>query len=199
MRSSSPAQSLPATAGQQTVTAAVSGLTPNATYHFQLVAYNGVGSNATSDASFATPVSVTVNPAAPRVVNGRYIDLTGNAWGGQPGVSVTILAQPFGQGSPAAVATVLTGAGGNWSYPGRPGIPHQLFRLGGGRDERNADRRRPAGGDAARPLRRAPARPREHRRLAPAALRPAPALGPSAGTRSLAAGSTTVRARSSPT
>ncbi len=37
-------------------------------------------------------------------------------------MSVTIQAQPFGESAPASVATVLTGAGGTWSFPARPQI-----------------------------------------------------------------------------
>ena len=56
------------------------------------------------------------------MVIGHYVLLHGTTWGGQAGVNVAIQAQPFGESAPATVATVLTGAGGNWSFPARPQI-----------------------------------------------------------------------------
>ncbi len=120
--SSTPTQTLAAGSGSTGVSAAVSGLPANSTLHFRLVASSNAGTSASSDASFATPASVALAPAASHVIMGHYLQLRGTTWGGQAGVSVTIQAQPFGESAPAAVATVLTGAGGNWSFPARPQI-----------------------------------------------------------------------------
>ena len=60
--------------------------------------------------------------SAPRVVAGRYVSLSGTASGGQAGVTVAILAQPFGASSATQIATVLSGGGGLWTYLARPTI-----------------------------------------------------------------------------
>jgi len=41
------------------------------------------------------------------------------------GEQVTVFAQAYGRGSPVSVATILTGAGGAWSYIAKPGIGTQ--------------------------------------------------------------------------
>ena len=120
--SSTPTQTLAAGSASTAVSAAVSNLPPNSTLHFRLVASSNAGGTASSDVSFATPASVVLAPAPSHVVLGHYVALHGAVWGGQVGVSVTIQAQPFGESTPATVATVLTGAGGNWSFPAHPQI-----------------------------------------------------------------------------
>ncbi len=117
-----PTQSLGSGSASTGVSAAVSALPPNSTLHFRLVASSKAGTNASSDASFETPGSVVLAPTASHVIMGHYVQLRGTAWGGQAGVSVAIQAQPFGESAPATIATVLTGAGGNWSFPARPQI-----------------------------------------------------------------------------
>lgn len=120
--SSTPTQTLGAGSAATAVSAAVSGLPANATLHFRLVASSSAGTGVSSDATFATPASVVLAPAASHVIMGHYLTLHGTTWGGQAGVSVTIQAQPFGESAPANLATVLTGAAGNWSFPVRPQI-----------------------------------------------------------------------------
>ncbi len=55
-------------------------------------------------------------------VYGRPLTLSGTVAGAASGVKVTVLAEPLGQPSFAALATVLTGNGGSWSYQARPTI-----------------------------------------------------------------------------
>jgi hypothetical protein len=50
------------------------------------------------------------------------VKLSGTVSSGQPGATVTIMAQRFGEPAAAAVASVLTGNGGTWSYLARPTI-----------------------------------------------------------------------------
>ncbi len=119
---STPTETLAAGSASTAVSAAVSNLTPNSGLHFRLVASSKAGTSASSDAVAATPAAVSLAPAASHVVLGHYLQLHGTTWGGQAGVSVAIQAQPFGESAPATVATVLTGAGGNWSFPARPQI-----------------------------------------------------------------------------
>ncbi|HEX4519127.1 MAG TPA: hypothetical protein VH063_06050 [Gaiellaceae bacterium] len=120
--SSTPNQTLGAGSASTTVSAAVSNLTPNAPLHFRLVASSKAGTSRSNDIALTTPASVQLAPAASHVILGHYVLLHGSAWGGQAGVNVTIQAQPFGENAPATIATVLTGAGGNWSFPARPQI-----------------------------------------------------------------------------
>jgi hypothetical protein len=120
--SSTPTQNLAAGSAATTVSAAVSNLTPNSPLHFRLVASSRAGMSTSSDIALTTPASVQLAPAPAHVILGHYVLLHGTAWGGQAGVSVGIQAQPFGENAPATVATVLTGAGGNWSFPARPQI-----------------------------------------------------------------------------
>src|SRR5262249_5174863 len=90
--------------------------------HFRLVASSSAGTSTGLDQSFTTLAAVTINHASLRVIAGHYGVVSGTASGGQTGVSVTILAQPFGQSTFAPVATVLTGANGAWTYNAKPTI-----------------------------------------------------------------------------
>ena len=65
--------------------------------------------------------AVTLRPATLAVVYGGTTALTGAA-GGQAGVRVDVMAQPWGQSSFHRVATVTTTAGGAWSYAAKPAI-----------------------------------------------------------------------------
>jgi hypothetical protein len=104
------------------VSTAVSGLAPSTTYHFRLVASSSAGTSTGPDQSFTTLTAVTISHASLRVIAGRYGVISGTVTGGQTGVSVTILAQPFGQSAFAPVATVFTGANGAWTYNAKPTI-----------------------------------------------------------------------------
>src|SRR5207248_2419548 len=63
-----------------------------------------------------------ITKASFRVIAGHFASIAGTVTGAQAGVSVTILAEPFGQSAFAPVATVLTGANGAWTYNARPTI-----------------------------------------------------------------------------
>ena len=104
------------------VSTALSGLAPSTTYHFRLVASSNAGTSNGTDQNFTTLAAVTINHASVRVIAGHYGVISGTATGGQTGVSVTILAQPFGQSAFAPIATVYTGANGSWTYNARPTI-----------------------------------------------------------------------------
>jgi hypothetical protein len=104
------------------VTATLTNLEPGTTYHYRLVATNSAGTTYGADATFATVPAVTLTQTGFRVVAGRFIRLSGTVAGGQPGQSVTVLAQPFGAGAFAQIATVLTGGGGTWSFLAQPRV-----------------------------------------------------------------------------
>jgi hypothetical protein len=101
----------------------VSNLAAGTTYHYRLVAANSAGTRSGADASFTTArPTVTLAAGGLKVVYGRRVKLSGTVSSGQSGESVTVLAQPYGQGSFTAVATASTAAGGTWSYLAKPGI-----------------------------------------------------------------------------
>jgi hypothetical protein len=73
------------------------------------------------DATFTT-VGVTLSTPALLVVYGRGLTLSGSVPVKRAGETVTIFAQPFGEGSFRSIATVLTATDGTWRYVARPRI-----------------------------------------------------------------------------
>jgi hypothetical protein len=103
------------------VAAAVTKLTTGTTYHFRLVAKSDAGTTRGADLTFAT-TGVTIRAAALAVVFGQHVTLSGAVSGGQSGETVTVYAQRYGESSFRSIATVLTTAGGAWSYLAKPSI-----------------------------------------------------------------------------
>ena len=103
------------------VSVGVTGLRPGTTYHYRLVARNDAGTTRGPDLSFTT-VGVTLTIPALRVVYGRGIMLSGLVPTRRAGETVTIFAQPLGEGSPRSVGTVLTAADGSWRWLAKPRI-----------------------------------------------------------------------------
>jgi plastocyanin len=68
------------------------------------------------------PPSVSIAASTPIVTYGSGITLAGVVSSQLPNETVQIYAQPFGQASFALAATILTGAGGAWSYATRPEV-----------------------------------------------------------------------------
>ena len=97
------------------------GARPGTTYHYRLVARNDAGTTRGANASFTT-VGVTLTIPALRVVYGRGITLSGLVPTRRAGETVTIFAQPLGEGSPRSVANVLTAADGSWRWLAKPRI-----------------------------------------------------------------------------
>jgi hypothetical protein len=91
------------------------------TYHYRLVARNAEGTVRGADVTFAT-TGVTLAARSQRVVFGRGVMLSGLVPNRRAGETVTVFAEEFGRGSPRAIATVVTGAGGAWFYLARPAI-----------------------------------------------------------------------------
>jgi phosphodiesterase/alkaline phosphatase D-like protein len=108
-------------AGTQGVSASVTGLTPATTYHFRLMAKSDAGTSRGTDGTF-TATGVTLVAAAKDVVYGGRITLSGVVPTHTANEQVVVYVQPFGEGSFRTVATILTGAGGTWSYIARPQI-----------------------------------------------------------------------------
>ena len=103
------------------MSASLTGLTPGTTYHYRLVATSDAGTGRGADATFTT-VGVTLATPALRVVYGRGLTLSGSVPVKRAGETVTVFAQPFGEGSFRSIATVLTAADGTWRYVARPRI-----------------------------------------------------------------------------
>jgi len=116
-----PAQTLGANSGNHAISAAVGGLAPGTTYHYRLVAANSAGTSFGNDVAFTTvAIAVSATTSSYKVISGHFIRLSGAVSSGQAGVTVTLLAQRFGDTSFAAAASVLTGSGGGWTYLARP-------------------------------------------------------------------------------
>ena len=107
--------------GPQNVGVVVTGLKNGTTYHYRLVAKSDAGTTYGSDLTFATQ-GVTIAAAGREVIFGGRVTLSGAVPTHAVGEQVTVFAQAYGRGSPVSVATVLTGAGGAWSYIARPRI-----------------------------------------------------------------------------
>jgi hypothetical protein len=116
-----PNRGVPSGAGARNVTAPLTRLTPGTTYHYRLVAVSDAGTGRGVDATFTT-VGVTLSTPAPLVVYGRGLTLSGSVPVKRAGETVTIFAQPFGEGSFRSVATILTATDGTWRYVARPRI-----------------------------------------------------------------------------
>jgi hypothetical protein len=116
-----PNRGAPSGAGARNVTAPLTGLTPGTTYHYRLVATSDAGTGRGVDATFTT-VGVTLSTPAPLVVYGRGLTLSGSVPVKRAGETVTIFAQPFGEGSFRSIATILTATDGTWRYVARPRI-----------------------------------------------------------------------------
>ena len=107
--------------GDQTVSAAISRLRPGVTYHYRLVARNDAGTTRGANLTFRTS-GVSLAARVRRVIFGRAVMLSGVVPTARPGETVTVFAQPFGSGSPTAIAAVVTDAGGVWRYLVKPTI-----------------------------------------------------------------------------
>jgi hypothetical protein len=107
--------------GTQSLSVAVTGLKAATAYHFRLVASSDAGTSTGADQTFSTQ-GVTLTTTAREVVYGGRVRLSGVVPNLAAGQQVTVFAQPFGRSSPFSIATVLSGAGGAWSYLARPTI-----------------------------------------------------------------------------
>jgi hypothetical protein len=106
----------------RTVTATISKLEPATSYHYRIVASSAAGTSYGSDVTFTTPEAVTLVAESTQAVYGLPLTLSGTVAGSASGVTVTVLAEPNGLASFAAVATVVSRAGGIWSYQAKPAL-----------------------------------------------------------------------------
>jgi hypothetical protein len=104
------------------VSVAITNLTSGTTYHYRLVAANAGGTTTGGDVTFTTALAVTMNASTVQSVYGKAAMLSGTVSNNQAGVTVSVLAEPFGSTSFSTVGTAQTGTGGVWSLAVHPRI-----------------------------------------------------------------------------
>jgi len=117
-----PAKSLGASPNSTNVSAVITKLASNATYHFRIVATSSAGTTFGADLTLTTGLSVTLNTSASTVVYGGTVNLFGAVTSGASGQSVTLESERFDQAGFSSVATFTTGNGGTWSYSAQPTV-----------------------------------------------------------------------------
>ena len=113
----------------KTVAADLSGLTPQTTYHFRLVASNASGTSTGADATFTTtaggpapPSGVTIAATPPVVRFGKQVTISGQVTG-NPAVSVELQQNPFPFTGPfTTIAEGTTDASANYSFFALPTV-----------------------------------------------------------------------------
>ena len=103
------------------MSAQVTGLVPATVYHYRLVTKSDAGTTRGADAVFTT-LGVTLGTVVKQTAFGGRVLLSGAVPTHQANETVIVYAQPYGEGSPRAVATILTGVNGAWQYLARPKI-----------------------------------------------------------------------------
>ncbi len=116
-----------------TVSAPVSSLAPNTTYHYRLDASSSAGTSYGSDGSFTTAPALTLRANTDTVVTGGFVLLSGTVSSGAQGVGVTILSERFGTTTFTQVGTTVTRTGGAWTFYAHPrlGTTYQASANGG--------------------------------------------------------------------
>ena len=116
----------------KTVAADLTGLAPNTTYHFRLVATNASGTSTGADASFTTtaggpapPPAVTIAATPPKVTFGNRVTIAGQVTG-QPAVGVELQHRPFPfTGAFQTLVEGTTDAAANYSFFAVPTVNTQ--------------------------------------------------------------------------
>ncbi|HEY3921832.1 MAG TPA: hypothetical protein VGL76_06935 [Gaiellaceae bacterium] len=131
--SKTPPETIGAGTSAVAVSAPVGSLAPGTTYHYRLDATSSAGTTYGPDVTFATLPALTLRAHALKVVHGSPVALSGIVTGGAIGVSVTILAEPYGASSFTQVGTTLTRTGGSYVFYARPhiGTTYEAIANGG--------------------------------------------------------------------
>lgn len=104
------------------ISATLSALTPDTTYHFALVATNAAGTTKSVDETLHTTGPPTIAASSAIVMFHRPVNLSGMVSTGAANEGVAVYARPINSSSFILLATVLTRSGGAWSDPVRPKI-----------------------------------------------------------------------------
>jgi len=104
------------------VSAAITKLTAGTSYHYRLVAQSSAGTTHGSDVTFDTIAAISLQSSTTQVVYGASASMSGTIATRQPGVTVSVLQEPYGQTAFTTLGTVVTGPGGTWSYQVRPKV-----------------------------------------------------------------------------
>jgi hypothetical protein len=118
--STTPAKTLTANPNISKVSAAVTGLAPQATYHYRLVATSSAGTTYGVDFTLTTGLPVTINSAESTVVYGGQAILSGVVTSGLAGQRVILESETFSSTEFTGFAAITTAAGGSWSYSVQP-------------------------------------------------------------------------------
>lgn len=116
------ASSLSASPNNVDVSAGISGLSPQNTYHYRIVASSSAGTTYGSDLMLKTGQSVTLNASVPSVVYGGSDILSGIVTNLRSGDHVVIQAERYNEAGYASIASITTGSGGSWSFAVRPTV-----------------------------------------------------------------------------
>jgi hypothetical protein len=113
----------PASKGKIAVSAAISGLTPGATYHYRLVATNASGTRAAGDKNFTTAAGLSLTRSPGAITLGRQATLSGQLSAASPaGVKVTLEADPapYNASEFTPITTATTDATGKFTFAQAP-------------------------------------------------------------------------------
>jgi hypothetical protein len=124
----------------QSVSADITGLTPNTVYHFRVVAANPSGTTQGADQTFttapspgttATPAEAVTLTARPSPITfGATTVLSGNLTGSkQANVKVTLQSHPNTSGSFQDVATVTTNATGGYAFAAQKPLVNTRYQV----------------------------------------------------------------------
>jgi hypothetical protein len=119
--SRTPSVTAAASATPAAVSATVTGLTANGNYQFRLVAANVDATVYGANSSFTTP-GPTLSASRTAISYGGLVTLTGSVPDGKANEAVAIYKDVTPSASFISTTTVLTGAGGTWTYRIRPRI-----------------------------------------------------------------------------
>ncbi len=104
------------------VSATIGKLAAGTTYHYRLVGTSSAGTVNGGDVTFQTVPAVTLTTETVELVYGQTATLSGAVFTRQTGVTVTLLAEPYGATTFSAVGSTKTGIGGSWTYQAKPAV-----------------------------------------------------------------------------
>jgi hypothetical protein len=120
---------IPAGAGNQNVTADISGLTPGTTYHYRLVATNAAGAVGGKDRQFTTRPALALNLSRGVVPFGQSVTISGQVFGTSvSGITVTLAENPYPFAGFNQVSTTTTDGGGRYQFI-RPVSSNTAYRV----------------------------------------------------------------------